>query len=188
MHPIESRIIPLLQGKHNKGIELLYEHYADTLFGVIKTIVKDDSLAKDVLQESFVKIWKKGHLYDSKKSRLFTWLVTIVRNTAIDKIRSVQNRSGKEIQMPDYDVNSSGTTSLSVDTLDVKDHMEHLELKYKLVIHALFFQGMTQREASKALDIPLGTVKSRLRFGMKQLRKIFGDSEITIILLIMMML
>lgn len=188
MHPLESRIIPLLQGKNNKGIELLYDHYADSLYGVIKKIISDDSLAKDVLQETFVKIWKKGHTYDPNKAKLFTWLLTIARNTAIDKIRSVQNRSGKEIQMPEYDVNTSGKTSLSVDALDVKDHLDGLEHKYKQVIQALFFQGMTHQEASKALDIPLGTVKTRLRFGMKQLRKIFGDSEITIILLIMMMI
>jgi len=187
MHPIELRIIPLLQGKNNKGIELLYDHYADTLYGVIKTIVKDESLAKDVLQESFVKFWQKGHLYDPKKSRLFTWLLTITRNTAIDKIRSLQNRRGKEIQMPEYDVNVGGTNSMFVDGIDIQEQLGRLEVKYKQVIHALFFQGMTQQEASEALDIPLGTVKTRLRSGMKQLRKIFGD-KITIILLIMMML
>lgn len=187
MHSIEARIIPLLQGKHSQGIDLLYDHYADALYGVAKMIVKDDSLAKDVLQESFVKIWQNGPKYDPAKARLFTWLLTITRRTAIDKLRSTQNRSSKEIQTQTHNVNTVDNGSLNIDSIDVNDHLTSLDGKYQLVLQALFFKGMTQQETSDALNIPLGTVKTRLRNGLKALRKIFGDSEITIILVILMM-
>lgn len=187
MHSIEARIIPLLQRKHSKGIDLLYDNYADALYGVAKTIVQDESLAKDVLQESFVKIWQNGPKYDPAKARLFTWLLTITRNTAIDKLRSAQNRSNKEIQIPEHNVNTVDNRSFNIDGIDMNDQLKKLDDKYQLVLQALFFMGMTQQETSESLNIPLGTVKTRLRNGLKALRKIFGDSEITIILVILMM-
>jgi len=81
---IERHIVSLLEEKDDKAISLLYENYGDTLFGVAFKVVKDEDLAQDVLQESFIKIWKKADTYDASKAKLFTWLFRIVRNTAID--------------------------------------------------------------------------------------------------------
>ena len=88
---IEKHIVSLLAEKEDKAIALLYEHYGDTLYGVAYKVVKDEDLAQDILQESFVKIWKKADSYDATKAKLFTWLFRIARNTAIDKLRSITN-------------------------------------------------------------------------------------------------
>ncbi|NAS11750.1 RNA polymerase sigma factor [Poritiphilus flavus] len=173
---LENHIVELLQERNEKAISLLYEHYGDTLFGVAFKVVRDEDLAQDVLQESFVKIWKKSDSYDATKAKLFTWLFRITRNTAIDKLRSVNTKTDKEIQIDVSDVYNLGVDSIKPDFLDVKENLEKIEDKYQIVLDALFFQGMTQQEASDELDIPLGTIKSRLKIGLRELKKIYGST------------
>ncbi|MGB5500160.1 MAG: sigma-70 family RNA polymerase sigma factor [Maribacter sp.] len=173
---LEKHIVELLQERNEKAISLLYEHYGDTLYGVAKKVVRDEELAQDVLQESFVKIWKKSDSYDASKAKLFTWLFRITRNTAIDKLRSVNTKSDKEIQMDVSDVYNLGVESIKPELIDVRENLDKIENKYQIVLEALFFHGMTQQEASDELDIPLGTIKSRLKIGLRELRKIYGSS------------
>jgi RNA polymerase sigma-70 factor (ECF subfamily) len=180
---LEKHIVELLQERNEKAISLLYEHYSDTLFGVAKKVVRDEELAQDVLQESFVKIWKKSDSYDATKAKLFTWLFRITRNTAIDKLRSVNTKSDKEIQMDVSDVYNLGVDSIRPELIDVRENLDRIEDKYQIVLEALFFHGMTQQEASDELDIPLGTIKSRLKIGLRELKKIYGSSMVLAFLL-----
>ncbi len=171
---IEKDIVDLMRDGDKKAISLLYENYSDALLGVIKKVITDDDLAKDVLQESFIKVWKKGKTYNPEKAKLFTWLYRIVYNTSIDKVRSLNNKTSKEIQIEASNVYKLTSDSLNQDTLDIQKHMSSLDLKYQIVINALFFEGMTQQEASDELNIPLGTIKSRLKIGLRELKKIYN--------------
>ncbi|MCK0158448.1 sigma-70 family RNA polymerase sigma factor [Cellulophaga sp. F20128] len=180
---LEKHIVELLQDRNEKAISLLYDHYGDTLFGVANKVVRNEELAQDVLQESFVKIWKKADSYDSSKAKLFTWLFRITRNTAIDKLRSVNTKSDKEIQMDVSDVYNLGVESIKPELMDVKDNLDKLEPKYQIVLEALFFEGMTQQEASEELNIPLGTIKSRLKIGLRELKKIYGATAMLLFLI-----
>lgn len=179
---LETHIVELLQERNDKAISLLYDNYGDTLLGVAKKVVRSDDLAQDVLQESFVKIWKKADSYDPTKAKLFTWLFRITRNTAIDKLRSINTKSDKEIQIDVSNVYTIGVESTIPELMDVQEHLDKIEEKYRIVLDALFFEGMTQQEASDELDIPLGTIKSRLKIGLRELRKIYGPALITLIL------
>ncbi|NAY92500.1 sigma-70 family RNA polymerase sigma factor [Muricauda sp. JGD-17] len=171
---IERHIVSLLAEKDDKAISLLYENYGDTLFGVAYKVVKDEELAQDVLQESFIKIWKKADTYDASKAKLFTWLFRITRNTAIDKLRSLNNKADKEVQIDASNVYNVGVESIKPEHLDIQKNLDKIESKYRIVLEALFFEGMTQQEASDELDIPLGTIKSRLKIGLRELGKIYG--------------
>ena len=184
---LEKHIIELLQERDEKAISLLYDHYGDTLYGVALKVIRDEELAQDVLQESFVKIWKKGDSYDSTKAKLFTWLFRITRNTAIDKLRSLSTKTDKEIQIDVSNVYNLGVDKIKPEFMDVREHLEKIEPKYQIVLDALFFQGMTQQEASDELDIPLGTIKSRLKIGLRELRKIYGNGVVLIPLIIAML-
>ncbi len=179
---LEKHIVELLQERNEKAISLLYDHYADTLLGVANKVVRDPELAQDVLQESLVKIWKKADSYDPSKAKLFTWLFRITRNTAIDKLRSVNTKTDKEIQMDVSDVYNLGVDSTRPEFMDLQENLDKIEDKYQIVLDALFFQGMTQQEASEELDIPLGTIKSRLKIGLRELRKIYGPVVVTCLL------
>jgi len=171
---IEKEIVGYLKAGNKKAISLLYENYADTLLGVIKKVITDQDTAHDVLQETFVKIWRYSKKYDAKKARLFTWLYRIAYNSAIDKVRSLKNKTEKEVQIENSAVYKITSGALNEDVLDIKKHLKSLDNKYQIVIQALFFEGMTQQEASEELDIPLGTVKSRLKIGLRELKKIYN--------------
>lgn len=179
---LEKHIVELLQERDEKAISLLYDNYADTLYGVAYKVVKDEDLAQDIVQESFVKIWKKSDSYDVTKAKLFTWLFRITRNTAIDKLRSINTKSDKEIQIDVSDVYNLGEQSIRPEFIDVKENLDKIEPKYRIVLEALFFEGMTQQEASDELDIPLGTIKSRLKIGLREMRKIYGTFLLLLVL------
>ena len=170
---IEQRIIQLLQRRDNYALNLLYENYSDSLYGAILKVTKNEEVAEDALQETFIKVWKNAHKYDPKKAKLFTWLFRIARNTAIDKLRSFNNRFHKEVQIDKSNVYILPGAKLNQDVLDIKEHVARLEEKYQIVLNALFFEGMTQQEASEELEIPLGTVKSRLKIGLRELKKVY---------------
>ncbi|WP_047244655.1 RNA polymerase sigma factor [Maribacter thermophilus] len=179
---LEKHIVELLQERNDKAISLLYDHYGDTLLGVANKVLRNEELAQDVLQESFVKIWKKADSYDPTKAKLFTWLFRITRNTAIDKLRSINTKTDKEIQIDVSDVYNLGVDSIRPEFMDVEEHLDKIEEKYQIVLDALFFQGMTQQEASDELNIPLGTIKSRLKIGLRELRKVYGPAMLTFLL------
>jgi RNA polymerase sigma-70 factor (ECF subfamily) len=175
---LEKHIVELLHEGNDKAISLLYEHYGDTLYGVAFKVVRNEEIAQDVLQESFVKIWNKAHTYDPAKAKLFTWLFRITRNTAIDKIRSLSNKTDKEIQLDVSDVYNVGKEDIRPELMDMKKQLDRIEDKYRIVLEALFFEGMTQQEASDELGIPLGTIKSRLKIGLRELKKIYGAASL----------
>jgi len=171
---LEKKIVSLLEQGDKRAISIIYENYSSALYGVILKITLNEALAEDALQESFVKIWKYAKKYDSKKAKLFTWMYRIARNTAIDKLRSHNLKFTKEVQISDSNVYKLSTDSLNQDTIDLKKHVANLESKYQVVLNALYFEGMTQQEASEELDIPLGTIKSRLKIGLRELKKVYN--------------
>lgn len=185
----EERIIQLLQQKDKRVIAILYDQYSPALYGVILRIVRSEEIAEDVLQDSFVKIWKSADRYDRRKAKLFTWLLNIARNTAIDATRSAYFKNTERNGNRHTDNgNHEGTTEIKVDHIDVKNIVEKLESKYKEVIDLIYFNGYTQAEVAETLDIPLGTVKTRVKIAMRELRKIFCGSPVSIIILILSLL
>lgn len=173
-YSVEQQIITLLEKGDQRALNLLYENYSDSLYGVILKVTNNEEIAEDALQETFIKVWKNAKKYDSKKAKLFTWLYRIARNTAIDKLRSFNNRFQKEVQIDKSNVYILPTMNLNQDVIDLKEHVARLEEKYQIVLKALFFEGMTQQEASDELDIPLGTIKSRLKIGLRELKKVYS--------------
>lgn len=171
---IETQIVQFLEKGDQKALDLLYENYGNSLYGVILKVVGNEELAQDALQETFVKVWKNGKKYDSKKAKLFTWLFRIAKNTAIDKLRSFNKRFEKEVQIETSNVYILPLVNLNQDVLDLKHHVAKLDEKYQIVINSLFFEGLTQQEASDELAIPLGTIKSRLKIGLRELKKVYN--------------
>jgi len=175
----ESQIVEMLHQNDKQAIAVIYDHYAPALYGVVVRIVQSEEIAQDVMQDAFVKIWKKGTTYDSTKGTLFTWLLNITRNTAIDKIRSAGFRKSGENQNIDNHVhNKVSSRGTNPDEIGVKELLNNLDDKYRDIIDMIYFRGFTQKEVSEELDIPLGTVKTRLRIGLRELRGIFDVANV----------
>jgi RNA polymerase sigma factor (sigma-70 family) len=163
-----------LKNRSRKAFEYLYDNYSPALYGVIKNILQDEESAHDALQETFVKIWNSFHTYDPAKSRLYTWMLNVARNHAIDKLRQQNNRQQKDLKNDkDYVAGHSNTPAPVIEGIGLKKLVESLEQEQKVIIDLLYFKGFTQSEAAEQLNIPLGTVKSRVRLAMNKLRKYF---------------
>ena len=162
-----------MQQRSDHSFSYLYDNYSGALLGVVGAIVPDQEIARDVLQEVFVNIWRKIESYDATKGRLFTWMMNVARNAAIDKIRSrgyqdsLKNRSIPENNEP----NSARTvTGPQVDDVGLKKVLTKLKDEHRILIDLSYYQGYTHEEISKVLNIPLGTVKTRIRSALTHLR------------------
>lgn len=171
----EPDLILLLKGKDQRGYNYLYDNYAPALYGIIVKIIGDREEATDVLQECFIEIWKSIENYDSTKGRLFTWMLQITRNAAIDFARSAPEKKGKrtnrlEPNLPT--IEQSNITYLPVDHLGLTAVIEGLRNEDKEIVDLAYFKGFTQKEIADELSIPLGTVKTRARNALIQLKNI----------------
>lgn len=173
-HKSEEQFVAALKSQTAEAFEMLYSSYSGALFGVILGILKDEAAAEDALQEVFVKIWKNADAYQAEKSRLFTWMVNIGRNHAIDRLRSkkrLQQHETGEIVREGFDVAGSAPFT---DGIGLKKMVEELGDEQREIIEMLYYKGYTHIEAAEELNLPLGTVKSRLRLGINKLRKYFN--------------
>lgn len=169
-----TQLIEKFQQKDAKAFESLYEMYHDSIFGVIHTIVKNEDIATEVLQDVFIKAWNKSDSYNTGKGRFFTWLLNIARNAAIDKTRSKSFKNAQQNLDVDFFVHSIETNdSLDQQTnaIGIRKFVSKLADKCKQVIDYLYFKGYTQKETAEALEMPLGTVKTRNRNCISELRK-----------------
>ena len=169
----EQELVTLLIQHDNQAFAYLYDNYSPALFGIINQIVPDKEMAADVLQDVFINIWKKITSYDAAKGRLFTWMLNIARNAAIDRIRSRSYQDGLKNQSLTETVNTMGKHSVveaQVNDIGLKKVISRLKEEYRTLIDLSYFQGFTHEEISKLLNIPLGTVKTRIRTALTQLR------------------
>jgi RNA polymerase sigma factor (sigma-70 family) len=174
----EEELIYLLKKRDQPAFSYLYDNYSGALFGIIYKMLEDRELAEDVLQEAFVKIWNNFSNYDRLKGRLFTWMLNIARNLTIDTVRSKGYRKQAKIQNSGNSVDnisSNTTTTESFDALGIRKHLTLLKDDQKQIIDLAYFGGFTQDEISKQLAIPLGTVKTRMRTAIIELRKILQN-------------
>lgn len=166
-------LVEKFQEKDEKAFETLYGMYSDSMHGVIYNIVRDNAIAEEVMQDVFVKAWHKSDSYSSKKGRFFTWLLNISRNAAIDKIRSKAYKNSKQNLDATFFVDILETREnldKKTDAIGIKKFVTKLAKKCKEVIELLYFKGYTQSEASEALDMPIGTIKTRNRNCIQELR------------------
>ncbi|MBS1524466.1 MAG: sigma-70 family RNA polymerase sigma factor [Bacteroidetes bacterium] len=173
----EEELVRALRNREKVAAEALYDMYSASLFGVISRIVTDAAEAEDVLQETFVKIWNSFASYSPDKGRLFTWMVNIARNLAIDKIRSRDFKNQSKNQDLENTVNSideQRNTAYKPELLGIKELVETLKPEQKSILDLVYFKGYTHVEAADELGIPLGTIKTRLRMAIIQLRKYFN--------------
>jgi RNA polymerase sigma factor (sigma-70 family) len=173
----EDQLVLALKNRERIAIEALYDMYSASLFGVISRIISDTATAEDVLQETFVKIWHSFSGYNAEKGRLFTWMVNIARNLSIDKIRSKDYKNQNKNQELENNVtfiDEQRSTAYKPELLGIKELVETLKPEQKSILDLVYFKGYTHVEAADELGIPLGTIKTRLRMAIQQLRKHFN--------------
>lgn len=172
-----NALILKFQQKDGKAFESLYSMYSESMHGVIYNIVRDSDIAQEVMQDVFMKAWHNADSYSSKKGRFFTWLLNIARNAAIDKTRSKDFKNSKKNLDSEYFVDILETEenlSRATDGIGVKSFVSKLATKCTEIIELLYFKGFTQKEASESLNMPIGTIKTRNRNCINELRLMLG--------------
>jgi len=170
----EEKLIRGLQQQDTSALKVLYEKYSAALFGVISRMVNDDYLAEDILQEAFLKIWNNAGSYEPTKGRLFTWMLNICRNAAIDKMRGKMYKTSKKTASDEtvlYENPTKIYDDIKPDTIGIKEIVDKLKPEWKIIVDLIYFQGYTHQEVSEELELPLGTVKTRLRSAIMYLRE-----------------
>ncbi len=174
----EEELVALLLAREESGFSYLYDHYSDALYGVLMQIIKHPpETVSDLLQDVFVKVWNNIHQYDPTIARLYTWLLQVTRNTALDFLKSKQHRNLQQNQtLPDAVFNTSAHSVTSVsEHMGLSKILEQLDTDKKILVELAYYKGFTQDEISRCLNIPLGTVKTRLRAAMTTLRDLLKD-------------
>lgn len=180
----ENELITLLKNKDEKAFNYLYDHYSGALYGlVIKMVDSQQEHAEEILQDTFVKIWKYIDQYDVSKGRLYTWIINITRNTTIDYIKSkgYQNEQKNQSIVNFVDKDSISVKEISseqkVDVIGMNTVIETLKPEWKELIELAYFQGYSQTEIAEILGIPIGTVKTRTRNALLELKKTLNDYQ-----------
>ena len=175
----EDELVQLLKSKDQKAFAYLYDNYAPALNGIIFRLVEDKALSEDILQEAFVKIWNNFSSYDNTKGRLFTWMMNLTRNLTIDTLRSKGYKKQAKISGDEKSVDNLQDTTSTIDKFDsmgIRKQLANLKPDQRIVIDLAYFNGLTQDEISKEIGIPLGTVKTRMRTAILELRKLLQYS------------
>jgi len=171
-----------VQAGDKHALQKIYERFNRILFGMIYKILRNREEAEDLLQEVFVQAWSKADHYDESRGTVYSFLATMARNKAIDRTRS---RAYKDSQKDDHVINDDDfSLNLSVSDPNPEEEIElteqavrvrkalaKLEKKERQVLYISYFHGLSQTEISEKIDIPLGTVKYRMRQGMIKLRE-----------------
>ncbi|MES2092345.1 MAG: sigma-70 family RNA polymerase sigma factor [Actinomycetota bacterium] len=159
-------------------LRTLYDEHAPALWRYVVWLTKDRHFAEDVVQETLVRAWARPQVLDQTETSARTWLFTVARNLVIDDRRSAHSRH--EIpsdQLPERSADD-GTDAL-LDTWLVSDALATLSTEHRLVVVHAYYRGNSTAEIARALDIPEGTVKSRLHYALRALRLALQERGVT---------
>ena len=167
------------------ALSTLYERYSRTVFGVgLKLLGGDRSLAEELVQEVFLKVWRSSQTFNPSRGEFSTWLYRVTRNVALDLHR---NRARRIRPVPDAEPHIAATQDSSPGPQEIVDDswlawrvsraLEGLSAAHREVIELAYFQGLSQREISQRTGVPLGTVKTRTSSALKRLREGLGARD-----------
>ncbi|MBS9523114.1 sigma-70 family RNA polymerase sigma factor [Litoribacter ruber] len=170
----EKQIISGLKARNKAAVDYLYEKYSRALFAVVSRIILDRDLAEEVFHDAFVKIVGKIHTYQEDKGSLYTWMANVCRNAAIDKTRSKDfSKTGQTNNIDDHisALEGQSDTSDYVEGIGVRELITELSDDQRFIIDCIYFKGYSHSEIAEEFNIPLGTVKSRVRASFAVLKK-----------------
>ncbi len=183
----DEMLIRAIAGGAVWAMEPLYERYNRILYSLVYRMVSDHQIAEDLIQDAFVSVWKRATSYSPQSGAVRSWLVSIAHHRTIDYLRVVQRRSVlKEATWEDVErdertaePDAAEGALLSIQSDIVREAMSELSAEQRLIIDLAYFQGWTHSEIAAKCQIPLGTVKARMRLGIKHLKRILEQKGIT---------
>jgi RNA polymerase sigma-70 factor (ECF subfamily) len=179
--PDDAKLMARIISRDQGALSELYQRYGGLVYSLASRVLENSMLAEEVTQDTFLKIWNQASAWNPEKGRLATWLMTITRYTAIDRLRKEQNRATTSA-VPLEDIEelvgkrSFIDTPQGLDSQVMRSLIQNLPPEQIQVIELAFFQGMSHSEIADYLSMPLGTVKTRLRLGLQKLKVLWLEA------------
>jgi RNA polymerase sigma-70 factor, ECF subfamily len=177
--PEERDLIARLQRRDPQALAELYDRYGKMAYSLVLRVVRDQAIAEDLVQETFLRVWNRGHSIDSEKGALGPWLLAIARNRAIDYLRSSAGRERNAVELDETDhaplyCEMEAGILLSDQARRVKVAMDKLAPNQRTVMELAYFEGLSQSEMAAKMGQPLGTIKTWVRAALQSLRDELG--------------
>ena len=178
----DSELVARLKRRDPDALAQLYDRYGRMIYSLVLRVVRNEAVAEDLVQETFLRIWNRVHGFDQERGALGAWVLAVARNRAIDYLRSIQNRevdTPLELERMENPALFSNLESnlLNLDRVrKLKSAFEKLTPNQRAVIELAYYEGMSQTEMSERLKQPLGTVKTWVRTALKALREELGEA------------
>jgi len=174
----DEALINALAEEAEWAMEPLYERYNRVLYSLAYRMVADHQVAEDLLQEAFLSVWRRANSYSLQSGAVRSWLISIVHHRTIDYLRAVRRRAGlKEITWEEVEQDERTAfpdvweeALRSVQSAQLRAALRNIPSEQRMVIELAYFQGWTHSEIAEGCEIPLGTVKARMRLGLSHLR------------------
>jgi len=177
--PDERALIGRLQRRDPQALTELYDRYGRMAYSLVLRVVRDKTIAEDLVQETFLRVWNRVHSMDPEKGNIGPWLLAIARNRAIDYLRSSAGRERNAVELDEI-YHSSLYREMEAEILfsdrarRVKAAMAKLAPNYRTVMELAYFEGLSQSEMSARMGQPLGTIKTWVRTALQSLREELG--------------
>lgn len=177
--PSDNDLLHAVARGDEAALATLYDRYASILLGLVLRILHSRGEAEDVLQEVFLQVWRRANDFDESRGRAFTWLVTLARSRAIDRLRSLDARGRAATAAAAEASEQVGDASLDALRAEqseiVRAALAQLSEEQRTTLLLAYQEGLTQTEIAERLKQPLGTVKTRTRAGLIKLRELLRD-------------
>lgn len=173
----DEALLAAIKDRDERAIAVLYDRYNGISFGLAYRIVGERSAAEDVVQDAFLSVWRRAVSFEVGRGSVRTWLLSIVHHRAIDRLRGVSGRARQDVPIDDFERILSvddpwGTVETHVQRDLLQTGMATLPREQRAAIQMAYFEGYTQQEIATAMNVPVGTVKGRLRIGLQKLRSL----------------
>ncbi|MBT8184646.1 MAG: sigma-70 family RNA polymerase sigma factor [Eudoraea sp.] len=178
--PTDIQLIDLLRNGDQNALYQLYDRYSAALYGIIIRMCRDEAMAKDLLQESFIKIWQKISSYNPEKGKFYTWSYRIAKNTTLNALR----KSRPLIQSEDLSVyENKSVEQPRPDYTELNGAIKKLDPHHQQAIELVYFKGLTHKEAHEEMAVPLGTFKSYIKQALKKMRESYGPDLVLLLII-----
>ena len=181
----DEELMSLLEGGDAEAFATLYDRHSRAAYSLSYRMMGDRQAAEDLTQDAFLKVWRSAGGYRSDRGSVRTWILSIVHNRGIDQLRSLASRRRTQDRVEQSAPRSQPSEAFAETWRNrqreqIREALDTLPAEQLKILELAYFSGYTHVEISNLLDIPLGTVKGRMRLGLKKIRDYFGQKDVAV--------